>query len=66
MANLNKLGALATTDENSCRANAAHFGTRYPADAYPDFFLMVVEATRGGKFKLWRLLDTAVPMECLP
>jgi lysine 6-dehydrogenase len=55
MTNLHKLGLL--QNSQTCRAIASHFATRYPAESYPDFLLMVVEATRGGKCKSWRLID---------
>ena len=55
MTDLHKMGLL--QDSQSCRAIACHFARRYPAESYPDFLLMVVEATRKGKCKRWRLLD---------
>jgi lysine 6-dehydrogenase len=55
MTDLHKLGLL--DEPQCCRAIASHFGRRYPADAYPDFLLMVVEGKRGGKARRWRLLD---------
>lgn len=55
MTDLHKMGLL--SDPEACRAIASHIGKKYPAADYPDFLLMVVEASRAGKSMRWRLLD---------
>jgi saccharopine dehydrogenase-like NADP-dependent oxidoreductase len=54
MRNLNELGLF---DDDSIHATAKKLGTKYAAEKYPDFLLMYVEASRGGKKLAWRLLD---------
>jgi lysine 6-dehydrogenase len=36
---------------------ASTLGAHYPASAYPDVLVMVVEASRGDKHMAWRLID---------
>lgn len=56
MADLKELGLF---EESTIEHTAKALGNRYPADAYPDYLLMQVEAYSGSKSKSWRLLDRA-------
>lgn len=52
---LNEMGLL--DDPTSFHAIAAALAERYPADSYPDFLLMLVEAQKGKEKLSWRLID---------
>lgn len=54
MRSLNELGLF---DDDAIHATAKKLGTKYAAEKYPDFLLMVVEASRGDKTLAWRLMD---------
>ena len=54
MRTLNELGLF---DDDAIHATAKKLGTKYAAEKFPDFLLMVVEATRGDKTLAWRLMD---------
>ncbi|MBX3135327.1 saccharopine dehydrogenase NADP-binding domain-containing protein [Candidatus Obscuribacterales bacterium] len=63
METMRRLNELGLFDDDSIHATAKKLGSKYSADKYPDFLLMVVEATRGNKTLAWRLMDRATNCE---
>ncbi|MDZ4837265.1 MAG: saccharopine dehydrogenase C-terminal domain-containing protein [Candidatus Melainabacteria bacterium] len=57
MDTMKNLGELGLFDDDAIHATAKKLGTKYSADKYPDYLLMVVEAKRGNKTMAWRLID---------
>lgn len=55
MKGLHEMGLLDAPETLS--AIATTLGNEYPADSYPDYLLMAVEAFHGDKYFGWRLLD---------
>ena len=53
------LEALGLFEEDTVDNTAKALGNRYPAESYPDYLLMQVEAYSGSRSKSWRLLDRA-------
>lgn len=54
MRNLHTMGFF---EDETLPNTAASLNSKYPASAYPDYLLMVVEAEKGGKKMAWRMLD---------
>ncbi len=54
MKNLYELGLF---DDDAIAATARTLGKKYPAESYPDFLLMYVEAKKGDSVRSWRLID---------
>ncbi len=54
MKNLSELGLF---DDDAIDSTAKKLGSKYAAEKYPDYLLMVVEAKRGNKTLAWRLID---------
>jgi len=57
MQTMKNLGELGLFDDDAIQNTAKKLGTKYAAEKYPDFLLMVVEAKRGNKALAWRLID---------
>lgn len=55
MQNLYELGLLANEQALTSMANT--FGKRYPAEKYPDVFLLAVEVKHGSQSRSWRMID---------
>lgn len=57
MRTLHHMGLL---DDEHAHVVAKSVGAKFPAHAYPDVLLMVVEARKGNDLRRWRLIDRRV------
>jgi saccharopine dehydrogenase-like NADP-dependent oxidoreductase len=63
METMRRLNELGLFDDDTVHATAKKLGSKYAAEKYPDFLLMLVEASRGDKTLAWRLIDRATDNE---
>jgi lysine 6-dehydrogenase len=57
METMKHLGELGLFDDDVIHTTAKKLGTKYAAEKFPDYLLMVVEAEKGDKKLAWRMID---------